>query len=66
MDEAEDLGAWAAFVQGANDIGIGDYVGWELARFDIEDEDENGDGAEDVTARLGKVVFDKAILTMLC
>jgi hypothetical protein len=39
--EAEDLGSRTAFVQGADDVGVGDDVGRKLARFDIEDEDED-------------------------
>ena len=65
MDQTEDFGAWTAFVQGAYDIGVRDNVGWELARFYIEDEDEHGDGAKDVIAGLGKIVFNEAILTAI-
>jgi hypothetical protein len=61
--EAEDLGARTAFVQRADDVGVGYDIGRELARLDIEDEDEDGDGAKDVVAGLGEVVFDEAVLT---
>jgi hypothetical protein len=61
--EAEDFGARTAFVQCADDVGVGYDIGRELARLDIEDEDEDGDGAKDVVAGLGEVVFDEAVLT---
>jgi hypothetical protein len=64
--EAKDFCAGTAFVQGANDVGVRDYVGWELARFDIEDEDEDGDGAKDMVARLSEVVLNEAILSAKC
>jgi hypothetical protein len=64
--KTEDLGSGTAFVQGADNVGVGDDVGRELARFDIEDKDEDGHGAEDVVARLGEVVLDKTILTADC
>ena len=61
--KTEDFGIGAALVEGANDIGIRDDVGCELARFDVEDEDEDGDGAKDVVPRLVEVVLDEAVLT---
>jgi len=50
VNEAEDLGARAAVVQRADDGAVGDDVAGELARFYVEDEDEDGNGAEDVVA----------------
>jgi hypothetical protein len=62
--KAEDFGAGTAFVEGADDVGVGDDVGSKLSRFDVEDEDEDSDGAEDVISRLVQVVLDEAILTV--
>ena len=61
--KTEDFGIGAALVEGANDIGVGDDVGCELARFDVEDEYEDGDGAKHVVPRLVQVVLDEAVLT---
>jgi hypothetical protein len=63
--KAEDFGAGAAFVEGADDVGVGDDVGGELPGLDIEDEDEDRDGAEDVVARLVQVILDEAVLTVI-
>ena len=63
MYETEDFGAGTAFVQSTDDVGVGDNIGSELARFDIEDEDEDSNGAEDVRSRLVEVVLDEAVLT---
>lgn len=63
MNEAEDFGARTAFVECADDVRVGDYVCGELAGLDVEDEDEDGNGAKDVVARLIEVVLDEAILT---
>jgi hypothetical protein len=38
----------------------------ELAGFDIEDEYEDGDGAKNMIAGLGEVVFNEAILSAEC
>jgi len=61
--ETEDLGARTALMESANDVGVRDDIGSKLARFDVENEDEDGNGAEDVVSRLVKVVLDKAVLT---
>ena len=66
VDETKDLCAGAALVESTDDIRVGYDIGLELAGFDIEDEDEDGHGTEDVTAGLGKVVFDKAVLAASC
>lgn len=63
MDEDEDLGRGAVFCEGADDGAVRDDVGLELARLDVEDEDKNGNGREDVRALVGEVVFDEAILS---
>jgi hypothetical protein len=64
VDKTEDLGGRTTLVKGTNDIRVGDDVGLELARLNIEDEDEDGYGAKDVAARLCEVVLDEAILTV--
>jgi hypothetical protein len=56
VDQDEDGGG------GGDDGGVGDYVGGELAGFNVEDEDEDCDGAEDVGALVREVVFDEAVL----
>jgi hypothetical protein len=48
--KAEDFGGRTAFVESSDDVRVGDYVSLELARLDVEDEDEYGDGAEDMAA----------------
>lgn len=53
-------------MQCAYNVGVGYDIGRELARFDVEDEDEDGHGAKDMVARLGQVVLDKAILSTPC
>lgn len=65
MNEAEDLCARTAFLEGADDVGVGDDVCLELSRLNVKDEDENGDRAKDVVARLVEVVFDKSVLTIM-
>jgi hypothetical protein len=62
--EAEDFGTGAAFVEGADDVGVRDDVGSEFSRFDVEDEDKDSDGAEDVVTGLVQVVLDEAILAV--
>lgn len=64
MDEAENLGAWTAFMESADDVGIRHDIGMKLAGFYIEDKDEDGNGAKDVVARLGEVVFNEAVLSI--
>lgn len=63
VNETEDLGSGTAFVEGADYVRVRDNVGLELARLNVEDEDQYGDGAKDMTSRLCKVVFHEAILT---
>ena len=62
--QTKDLCAGTAFVQCADDVRVGHDVSGELSGLNIEDEYKNGDGAEDVVARLREVVFDKAVLTV--
>jgi hypothetical protein len=61
--ETEDFGARTTLVKGTYDIGVGDDVGCEFARFDIEDENEDGDGAKDMVPGLVEIVLYEAILT---
>lgn len=63
MDQHEDFGGGRALFQRADDVAVGDDVGLEFARFDVEDEDEDGDAAEDVGALVGEVVLDEAVLS---
>lgn len=65
MYEDEDFGARGAFGECAYDASVGDDIGLEFARFDIEDEDEYCYGAEDVGALVGEVVLYEAILAGL-
>jgi hypothetical protein len=46
--QTEDFCAGTAFVQCTDNVRVGHDVSGELAGFDIEDEYEDGDGAEDV------------------
>jgi hypothetical protein len=62
VDEDKDGGAWTVLGEGADDGAVGDYVCGEFAGLDVEDEDEDGDRGEDVSALVGEVVFDEAIL----
>ena len=50
-------------MESTNDIGVRNDVGCEFTGLDIEDEDEDSDGPEDVVARLVKVILDEAILS---
>lgn len=50
MDQAEDFGARTALVECAYDVRVRNHIGCEFARFDIEYEDEDCDGAEDMIA----------------
>lgn len=62
MDKDEDFGGGRAFGEGADDVGVGDDVGLEFAGFNVEDEDQDCDVAEDVISLMRQIVFDKAIL----
>lgn len=62
MDEDEDFGRGGAFGEGADDVAVREDVGLEFAGFDVEDEDEDGDGGEDVLALVREVVFYEAVL----
>mgnify|MGYP006877402467 CR=1 FL=1 len=50
MYETEDFGARTALVESANDVGVRDDIGSKLARFNVENKDEDGNGAEDVVS----------------
>lgn len=50
MNETEDLGGRTVLMEGTDDVRVRDDVGLELAGLDVEDEDEDGYGAKDVTA----------------
>lgn len=65
MDEAEDLGCWRVFGQGSENIGVVQNVGDEFSGFDVENEDQNGYGGEDMLSLVRQVVFDKAILSTI-
>jgi hypothetical protein len=66
VDQAEDLGARRALLERADNVAVVDDVGGELARLDVEDEDEDRDAAEDVRARVCEVVLDEAVLAERC
>ena len=64
MDEHKHLCAWAALAQRAHDVGVVDDIGRELARLDVEDEDEDGHAAEDVLALVREIAFHEAVMTI--
>ena len=64
MDEQKYLRAGAALAQRANDVGVIDDVGRELARLNVEDEDEDGHAAEDMLALVGKIAFHETVMSL--
>jgi hypothetical protein len=50
VDETEHFCGGRGLCQSADYVGVGNDVGLKLAGFDIENEDEDRDGAEDVGA----------------
>ena len=64
MDEHKHLRARTALAQRAHDIGVVDNVRGELARLDVEDEDEDGNAVEDVFALMREVAFHETVMTI--
>ena len=63
VDQAEDLGAGTAVAQRPHHGRVVDHVGLELARFDVEDEDQHRHAAEDVVVLVAKVAFHEPVLS---
>jgi hypothetical protein len=53
VDQDENFGRRGGLREGADDVGVADDVGLKFTGFDVEDEDEYGDGAEDMGALMG-------------
>ena len=64
MDEHKHLRARTALSQRAHDIGVVDNVRGELARLDVEDEDEDGNAVEDVFALMREVAFHETVMAI--
>lgn len=62
VDEDEDVRRGAVFLEGFDDGVVGLEVAVDVARFDVEDIDEDCDVGEDVGALVGEVGFHEGVL----
>lgn len=68
MDKTENVGSWGILVERIRYLGIGFQIdgrlrGVEVARFGVEDINENADVAEDLRLLGGEVVFCEGVLS---
>ena len=62
MDEDVNLGSRGILEQSAKDVGVGGQVSLYVARFNVEDVDQDADVGEDVDALLGQIVDHEGFL----